>query len=87
MEILIVLAVVAWLAYACYRSGKRTGSVRGFNVGRHGRRWRRRKSRARRYACLSSRTRTVPHKIPGWAACGRPSSVFFFRYQRLRRRR
>lgn len=42
MEILIVLAVVAWLAYACYRSRKRTGSVRGFNVGRHGRRWRRR---------------------------------------------
>ena len=42
MEILIVLAVVAWLAYACYRSGKRTGSIRGFNVGRHGRRWRRR---------------------------------------------
>ena len=25
-----------------HRSGKRTGSVRGFNVGRHGRRWRRR---------------------------------------------
>ena len=42
MEILIFLAVVAWLAYACCRSGKRTGSVRGFNVGRHGRRWRRR---------------------------------------------
>ena len=42
MEILIVLAVVAWVAYACYRSGKRTGSIRGFNVGRHGRRWRRR---------------------------------------------
>jgi len=38
MEALIVLAVVAWLAYACYRSG----SIRGFNVGRHGRRWRRR---------------------------------------------
>ncbi len=25
MEILLVLAAVAWLAYACYRSGKRTG--------------------------------------------------------------
>ena len=42
MEILIVLAVFVWLAYACHRSGKRTGSVRGFNVGRHSRRWRRR---------------------------------------------
>ena len=42
MEILIVLAVVTWLAYAYYRSGKRTGSIRGFKVGRHGQRWRRR---------------------------------------------
>jgi hypothetical protein len=42
MEMLIVLAIVAWVAYACYRSGKRTGSIRGFHVGRHGRRWRRR---------------------------------------------
>ena len=42
MEILLVLAVVAWVAYAGYRSGKRTGSIRGFYVGRHGRRWRRR---------------------------------------------
>ena len=42
MEILIILAVVAWVAYAGYRSGKRTGSIRGFNVGRHRRRRRRR---------------------------------------------
>ncbi len=42
MEILMVFAVVAWVAYACYRSGKRTGSIRRFHVGRHGRRWRRR---------------------------------------------
>ena len=45
MEILIILAVSAWVAYACYRSGKRTGSIRGFNVGRHRRRRRRRRRR------------------------------------------
>ena len=31
---LIVLGVLGMLGYACYRSGKRTGSIKGYNVGR-----------------------------------------------------
>ncbi len=36
---LLVIAVVAIIGYLVYRSGKRTGSRKGYNVGRqHGRR-------------------------------------------------
>jgi hypothetical protein len=42
MEELLGLAVLAAFAWWCYRSGKRIGSRKGYNVGRsHGRRWRR----------------------------------------------
>ncbi len=41
MEGLIVLGIVAFLGYWCYKSGKSTGSRKGYGVGR-GRRHRRR---------------------------------------------
>jgi hypothetical protein len=42
MDSLIGLAVLAAIAWWFYKSGKRTGSRKGFNVGRsRGKRWRR----------------------------------------------
>jgi len=42
MEVLIVLAVVVFIGWSLYRAGKRTGSRKGYHVGRsRGRRWRR----------------------------------------------
>ena len=38
METLIIFAFIGWIAYAFYRTGKRNGSMRGFNVGRRQRR-------------------------------------------------
>jgi hypothetical protein len=34
MESLIVLAILGGIGYCLYRAGKRTGSIKGFNVGR-----------------------------------------------------
>ena len=34
VETIIVLAIVCWIAASAYSSGKRTGSRKGFNVGR-----------------------------------------------------
>ena len=34
MEVLIGLAVLAFLGWSLYRAGKRTGSRKGYNVGR-----------------------------------------------------
>ena len=86
MEILIVLAVVAWLAYACtVRANVPAVSADSMSADTAG-------MAPPVVTCTTLRLlvitpRTVPHKIPGWAACRRPSLVFFFRYQRLRRRR
>jgi hypothetical protein len=41
MESLIVLAILGGIGYCLYRAGKRTGSIKGFNVGRWRRRFRR----------------------------------------------
>ena len=41
MEGLIVLGVLCAVGYTIYRAGKREGSIKGFNVGRWGRRFRR----------------------------------------------
>ena len=41
MESLIGLAVIAAIAWFFYKSGKRTGSRKGYNVGRSRGRWRR----------------------------------------------
>jgi len=35
MEVLIIIAAVFFLATCCYRNGKRTGSIKGYNVGRN----------------------------------------------------
>ena len=41
MESVVVLAIIATIAYYAYRSGKRIGSRKGFHAGRRrGRRWR-----------------------------------------------
>jgi len=40
MESLIVFAILAGIGYWLYRAGKRTGSIKGFNVGRRRRRFR-----------------------------------------------
>ena len=40
MELILGLAILAFLGWSLYKSGKRTGSRQGYNVGR---------SRARRY--------------------------------------
>ncbi len=42
METLIIFAFIGWIAYAFSRTGKRNGSISGFNVGRRRRRYRRR---------------------------------------------
>jgi hypothetical protein len=42
MDSLIVLAAIVIACYWFYRSGKRIGSVKGFNVGSGRRRYRRR---------------------------------------------
>ncbi len=43
MEGLIALAILGFIAWWAYKSGKRTGSRKGYNVGRsRGRRHRRR---------------------------------------------
>ena len=41
MEDLIVLGILALIGYLLYRSGKRIGSRKGYNVGRSHRRQRR----------------------------------------------
>jgi hypothetical protein len=41
MDGLIGLGVLAFVAWAIYRAGKRTGSRKGFAVGRDRSRWRR----------------------------------------------
>ena len=41
MEGLIVLGILCVIGYSLYRAGKRTGSIKGFNVGLR-RRFRRR---------------------------------------------
>jgi hypothetical protein len=41
MESLIVLAILGGIGYWLYHAGKRTGSIKGFNVGRRRRRFRR----------------------------------------------
>ncbi len=42
MEGLIVLGIACGIGYWIYRAGKRTGSIKGFNVGLRRRRfWRR----------------------------------------------
>ncbi len=38
---LILLGIVVFFGYVLYRAGKRTGSIKGFNVGRWRRRFRR----------------------------------------------
>ena len=43
MEVLLILGALIFIGYALYRSGKRVGSRKGYNVGfSRGRRWRRR---------------------------------------------
>lgn len=42
MEFLVVIGIVAGIAYWIYKCGKRTGSRKGYNVGLHRRRRRRR---------------------------------------------
>ncbi len=34
----VLIALAVWAGYSIYRAGKRTGSIKGFNVGRHKRR-------------------------------------------------
>ena len=41
MDGLIVLGILAFLGWVLYRSGKRTGSRKGFAAGRYGQRRRR----------------------------------------------
>ena len=42
IELLIVVGIVLFIAASVYSSGKRTGSRKGYGVGReHGRRWKR----------------------------------------------
>jgi hypothetical protein len=42
MHWMFAMAVASVVGYLAYRSGKRTGSRKGYSVGRsHGRRWRR----------------------------------------------
>jgi hypothetical protein len=42
MESLMAIALIVGVCYWFYRSGKRIGSVKGFNVGHRRRRYRRR---------------------------------------------
>ena len=39
MQGLIVLGILVFVGYSLYRSGKRTGSRKGYYVGRSRRRW------------------------------------------------
>ena len=39
MQGLIVLGILVFVGYSLYKSGKRTGSRKGYNVGRSRRRW------------------------------------------------
>ena len=41
MEGLIFLGILCAIGYSIYRAGKRTGSIKGFNVGLRRGRWRR----------------------------------------------
>jgi hypothetical protein len=41
MDVLIVLGILAFLGWAVYKAGKRTGSRKGYGVGRSHGRWRR----------------------------------------------
>ena len=66
MESLIVLGLIACLGAWCYAKGKRTGSIKGYNVGRA-----RRRPRTRRRVNVVDSPRTPHIDDSCWAKMAR----------------